>query len=688
MKKSIVTGLLLVVGILFPALHASAYTLTLLKTGTGGGDVAMLSSGGVELARCTPPCTMPQDPTTGNLITGVPDSNSNFGGWSGGGCSGTDSCSLVVTADLTITATFTAKPAQCTYSISPSRLSVSAAGSSNTVAVTSPGSCTDWTWSAVSDAAWLTIDSGATGSGNGTVALTVASSTELASRTGSVSIAGQTLTVTQAANDDRRISVSPASLDLGTVKTATSSQRSVTVTNEGSDALTISSMELSGADGADFTVLTGCATLPQGDSCAATVVFAPSAIGAKDATLTIHSDDPYYPAYTVALGGTASDGAAPSISVDTASISFPYANIEFGDSAYVVIGNTGTDSLVLSSVALQGRDAGEYTTNHDCSVVAAGSTCTVQVASSYTSNTPKEASLVISSNAESTPWVEVPVTAGALSCGESDIALSATSAAVPYEGTTGGISVTAASACWWRARSDNTWVSLTVGGEWSTGSGTMAYTVEANGNNAVVMGSLTIAGKQVSLVQYGSPDNILFSDTAGSAEASYINALAAKGITTGCGGGNFCPDDSVTREQVAAFIIRSLEGEPPSDYCAGGSPFDDVGADRWSCVYVKRLYERGVTTGCGAGDFCPETELSREIMAVLLVRALVGDDFTYTAEPSFSDVPESRWTFKYVQKLKDLGITVGCGNGNFCPDDILLRKYMAAFLGREFLGME
>ncbi|MFO0753176.1 MAG: choice-of-anchor D domain-containing protein [Thermodesulfovibrionales bacterium] len=688
MKIKMAAGLLFVVGLFFPVLHVSAYTLSLLKAGTGGGEVTLLSSGGVELARCTPPCTMPQNPTTGNVIAGVPDSNSTFGGWSGGGCSGTDSCSLVVTGDLTITATFTAKPAQCTYSISPTSLSVSAAGSSNSISVTSPGSCTEWTWSAESGASWITINSGATGSSNGTVTLTVAPSTELTSRTGSVSIAGRTLTVTQAANDDRRISVSPATLDLGTVKTAASSQRSITITNEGNAPLTISSIEISGTDGADFNVLTGCAVLPEGDSCAATVVFAPSAGGAKNATLTVQSDDPYYPAYTVALSGTASSAAAPSISVDTASISFLYTNIEFGDSAFVEIENTGTGSLVLSSISLQGKDAGEYTTSHDCALISAGSACTVQVASAYTSNAPKEASLVISSNAENAPQVEVPITVGAVSCGEADIALSATSSTAPYEGTTGSVSVTAGSSCWWRARSNNSWVSLTGGGGWSTGSGTATYSLDANANSSVMMGSLTIAGKQFSLAQYGSSGNTLFSDAADSAEVSYINALAAKGITTGCGDGNFCPDDPVTREQVAAFIIRSLEGEPPSDYCAGGSPFGDVGAERWSCVYVKRLYERGITTGCGDGSFCPETELSREIMAVLLVRALVGDDFTYTTDPSFNDVPESRWTFKYVQKLKDLGITVGCGNDNFCPDDILVRKYMAVFLGREFLGME
>ncbi|MBZ0156968.1 MAG: choice-of-anchor D domain-containing protein [Alphaproteobacteria bacterium] len=466
MKKSIVAGLFFFVGVLFTALHVSAYTLTLLKEGDGEGYVKMITSGGIELARCTPSCTMPQPPTTGNIIYGVPDSDSTFGGWSGGGCSASRAdCSLSVTGDLTITATFTAKPPHCVYSISPATLSVSAAGSSNSIAVTSPGGCTEWTWSAASNTSWITIDSGTTGSGNGTVTLTAAPYTGLTARTGNVSIAGQTLTITQATNDNRRISGSPEPLDLGTVKATASSQRSLTITNEGNAPLTMSSMEISGTGGTNFNVLTGCATLPQGDSCTATVVFAPSASGEKSAILIIHSDDPYYPEYTVALSGTASTDASPAISVDTDSINFFYTNIEFGDSAYIEIENTGTGSLVLSSIALQGRDAGEYTTSHDCSVIPAGSTCTVQVASSYTSNAPKKASLVISSNAENAPKVEVPITAGALTCGELDIALTVTSSTIPYEGTTGSVSVAAGSACWWRARSDSAWVSLTGGGE-------------------------------------------------------------------------------------------------------------------------------------------------------------------------------------------------------------------------------
>lgn len=84
--------------------------------------------------------------------------------------------------------------ADCTYSISPGSQSFPNTGGSGTVAVTTQTGCT---YTAVSNASWITVTAGATGSGNGTVTFTVAANTGIA-RTGTITIAGQTFTVTQA----------------------------------------------------------------------------------------------------------------------------------------------------------------------------------------------------------------------------------------------------------------------------------------------------------------------------------------------------------------------------------------------------------------------------------------------------------------------------------------------------------
>jgi hypothetical protein len=84
----------------------------------------------------------------------------------------------------------------CSYAISPGSASFPSGGGVSSVAVTASGSCN---WSASSQASWIKILSAPTGSGNGTVTYQVASNKGKKSRTGSVSIAGRTFTVTQAA---------------------------------------------------------------------------------------------------------------------------------------------------------------------------------------------------------------------------------------------------------------------------------------------------------------------------------------------------------------------------------------------------------------------------------------------------------------------------------------------------------
>lgn len=83
----------------------------------------------------------------------------------------------------------------CSFSISPTSASAAAAGGSGTVSVTTTAGCT---WSALSNASFITVTGGSPGSGSGTVSYSVAANTATTSRTGTITIAGQTFTVTQA----------------------------------------------------------------------------------------------------------------------------------------------------------------------------------------------------------------------------------------------------------------------------------------------------------------------------------------------------------------------------------------------------------------------------------------------------------------------------------------------------------
>jgi hypothetical protein len=92
-----------------------------------------------------------------------------------------------------------------------------------------------------------------------------------------------------------------------------------------------------------------------------------------------------------------------------------------------------------------------------------------------------------------------------------------------------------------------------------------------------------------------------------------------------------------------------------------------------------------ITTGCLSNppEYCPDDNISREEMAVILVTSVVGGNtFGYTQTPYFTDVSSSSPFFKFIQKLKDLGMTGGCNATQFCPNDPVTRAEMAAFIIR------
>lgn len=103
--------------------------------------------------------------------------------------------------------------------------------------------------------------------------------------------------------------------------------------------------------------------------------------------------------------------------------------------------------------------------------------------------------------------------------------------------------------------------------------------------------------------------------------ADWIEQLFADGITSGCGGGNYCPGDPVTRAQMAIFLLRAKYGAqympPPVGQTTG---FNDVGQNDFAAAWIKQLAIEGITTGCGGGNYCPNASVTRAQMAVFLVK--------------------------------------------------------------------
>ena len=173
-----------------------------------------------------------------------------------------------------------------------------------------------------------------------------------------------------------------------------------------------------------------------------------------------------------------------------------------------------------------------------------------------------------------------------------------------------------------------------------------------------------------------------FSDIGGGAYYTEpVGELADAGVFDGteCGDRLFCPDEPILRWQMAVWIVRVLDGGDPEP--VDGTRFGDVDSDDWYAAHVERMHELNVTKGCGNGvDFCPEQPVKRSQMAVFLTRAFKLPD---GPDPGFADVLIDVWYADEVAALAVSGITQGCGDGTiFCPERVATRGQMATFLHR------
>jgi hypothetical protein len=102
--------------------------------------------------------------------------------------------------------------------------------------------------------------------------------------------------------------------------------------------------------------------------------------------------------------------------------------------------------------------------------------------------------------------------------------------------------------------------------------------------------------------------------------APWIERLAAEGITGGCGGGNYCPTNPIRRDQMAVFLLKAEHGPsyvpPPCD-----GDFADVPCPSPFADWIEQLAAEGITGGCGAGNYCPQNTVTRGQMAAFLVKA-------------------------------------------------------------------
>ena len=164
----------------------------------------------------------------------------------------------------------------------------------------------------------------------------------------------------------------------------------------------------------------------------------------------------------------------------------------------------------------------------------------------------------------------------------------------------------------------------------------------------------------------------------------YVTGLVSNAITVGIGGGLYGVDNPTLRQQMAVFLLKAKHGlcyTPPP--CAG--TFSDVPCPSTFAAWIEAMAAEGITGGCGGGKFCPQNPVRRDQMAVFLLKGKHGSGYAPPACAGvFGDVPCPSTFADWIEQLAAEGITGGCGGGNYCPGSNNTRGQMAVFIVKTF----
>ena len=180
-----------------------------------------------------------------------------------------------------------------------------------------------------------------------------------------------------------------------------------------------------------------------------------------------------------------------------------------------------------------------------------------------------------------------------------------------------------------------------------------------------------------------------YTDVSASSHGSHkanIEALEELGVFDGteCGARKFCPNEPAKRWAVAVWIVRVVDGTDP--FPVTSSRFADVDGDAWWMSYVERLADLGVTVGCKQNPlrYCPDATVSRGQMASFLVRAF---RLQRAQSAGFTDTGGNTHQAS-IDALFAAGLTVGCTERplRYCPRNQVTRAQMASLLNRGIDG--
>jgi uncharacterized repeat protein (TIGR03803 family) len=165
---------------------------------------------------------------------------------------------------------------------------------------------------------------------------------------------------------------------------------------------------------------------------------------------------------------------------------------------------------------------------------------------------------------------------------------------------------------------------------------------------------------------------------------AFVETIVRRHIAAGYGDGRYGRDDSVTRAQMAVLILKAKHGSgyvPPP--CSG--VFGDTPCPGPFTAWVEQLAAEGIAAGCGGGNYCPDSAVRRDQMAPFLLKAEHGSNYVPpVCAGVFSDVACPSLFADWIEQFAAEGITAGCGAGKYCPASPNTRAQMAVFLTKTF----
>ncbi len=202
------------------------------------------------------------------------------------------------------------------------------------------------------------------------------------------------------------VALSPATLSFAGQGVGTASAaKTTTLTNSGNAPLTISNIGVTGAESGDYSQVNTCplspSTLVAGATCTISVTFAPTATGARSASVTL-TDDAVSSPQNVSLSGT---GTAPAASLAPSSLTFASQIVGTTSPAQAVtLTNSGSASLAIGSIGLTGPNAGDYQQTNTCPAsLPTGSSCSISVTFSPAGAGSRVASVSVADDAAGSP---------------------------------------------------------------------------------------------------------------------------------------------------------------------------------------------------------------------------------------------------------------------------------------------